>query len=1567
MWAGSEKRPAVGMADVQLTLDNGDGLLPVEYGVVELGRRLYRSGENDYLLNRQRVRLKDLVDLLDAGHLAENAFLFIGQGMVDQALALRPEERRPLFEEVAGVRRHERRRRRAEEQLVESEANLARVDDILAELRPQAKRLAQQAEQQANRHSAADDLAAAILASAHARWHAAGTRAAASVGAVAAARGVVDAAMAELLERERAIAAAGATLDGQVVAEAAARAGLDRARADRAALQLREGRHASELEAARRERASLEDARVAAAADVAGARQVLALPMAESATELEAELAAFDAEHRGRGLECRLGRRRCRPRMPRPFAGSRRRARRSSRPRGVAPPRQSALPAEERARATSAAQPRAAEAAAPRHAARRATPARRPTRSRHGRAREAAQVAMAAAESAARTRADLLAGARAAAAATVARHDDARRALEAADGGAFSRAARARGGRSIGDGLIIEPSFQRAVDAALAGLGRAHVLPRSEIAAIAADRGVAIATESIAAQPVRRGLRRFGGRGAPHPGLARVRAAGGPLAEAVRRDDSGAARRLLARVVWLPDAAACLDLQASLPAGWQAVARDGSLVVGDVATWLRPDGRGLHLQADVDRLGAAELGARRRGGQRGERAHAAADAALDRRSRGARERTGPRGGRRCRPTARRRSGAGGDGPGRRRRARGGVAGGAGSAIADRGTPAPRGRRRPSPDDAPTPRGAPSQPDRQAPPRLRAGTGASGGTPSRREALAAAGRDGSCRPSSSRSGGARGAEAAVALAERQLAYAAKTAGDLAEREARLATEREDLVALARRRGTRGRRGRGGPRRDRRDARPAERERLRAAETAVVEPARARPRRTGGQPDRRARRARGQARPRVAARGTARRAVGPRRGRPAAARPAIDTVEPDATAQPDDDLEPEVARAGPRRSPPLRGSARSQPPSRRRPARLATLRRRFHDLGAVNPFAADEYAEVRTRLDGLEGQRSDIQSAIEHTRALISELDTLVSEQFRRTFAALERAFDERFQQLFGGGFARLSLTDPQDLASTGIEITARPPGKKPQALAMLSGGERSLTAVALLFAMLEVRPVPFCVLDEVDAALDEANIGRFTDALRDLSRDHAVHRHHPQPGHDRGRRRDVRRHGRRRLGEPRDQPPAGRGDGARGSSRSANGRKRSPSGSTPGPSDGGRHAPRRARGRPSAQPGRVHVPPARPPRRRRLRGDLGGGRGEPDRRRRRRRARDDRGRSRPGEQPADGATAAVRRELAALLLPRDPHWQLAPARIGDGAPAVVLIVGVNGTGKTTTIGKLAAREAAAGRRIVLAAADTFRAAAVGAARGSGPTRAGADIVAHAAGADPAAVVFDALDAAVARHADVVLIDTAGRLHTKSNLMDELAKIRRVINRRLPGAEPETLLVLDATTGQNGLAQAVAFHESVTLTGIVLTKLDSTSRGGIVFAIEQTPRRARPLRRSRGAPRGPGRVRPAGVRRRPVRGRVVSTRLARQRRAPRPRRRPGGRARRLPGRQRAIRRADRADHARADTGHDGLRARDRRSGTRASSSPSIASRRPSTNAAAWSTCWSGWRTRARTRPS
>src|SRR5438552_6474407 len=202
IFGGSEHRAALGMADVTLVLDNSDGLLPVDFRVLELSRRLYRSGENDYLLNRQRVRLKDLIDLLDAAHLADNAFLFIGQGMVDQALAMRPEERRPLFEEVAGVRKHERRRRHAEQQLAEAELNLARVEDILAELRPQARRLAAQAQQQATRETAGEELASALLGAAHVRWHDAAGQASAAAARVARERAAADRAMAELQHAE---------------------------------------------------------------------------------------------------------------------------------------------------------------------------------------------------------------------------------------------------------------------------------------------------------------------------------------------------------------------------------------------------------------------------------------------------------------------------------------------------------------------------------------------------------------------------------------------------------------------------------------------------------------------------------------------------------------------------------------------------------------------------------------------------------------------------------------------------------------------------------------------------------------------------------------------------------------------------------------------------------------------------------------------------------------------------------------------------------------------------------------------------------------------------------------------------------------------------------------------------------------------------------------------------------------------------------------------------------------------------------------------------------------------
>ena len=171
-----------------------------------------------------------------------------------------------------------------------------------------------------------------------------------------------------------------------------------------------------------------------------------------------------------------------------------------------------------------------------------------------------------------------------------------------------------------------------------------------------------------------------------------------------------------------------------------------------------------------------------------------------------------------------------------------------------------------------------------------------------------------------------------------------------------------------------------------------------------------------------------------------------------------------------------------------------------------------------------------------------------------------------------------------------------------------------------------------------------------------------------------------------------------------------------------------------------------------------------------------------------------------------------------------------------SPSTVLVVGVNGAGKTTTIGKLAHRLQQEGRKVMLAAADTFRAAAAEQLSIWGE-RAGIPVIKHKEGADPGAVVFDALSAAKARAADVLIVDTAGRLHTKSNLMEELKKIKRIMSRELPGAPQEVLLVLDATTGQNALVQAKMFQEAVGVTGIVLTKLDGTAKGGIVFAISK----------------------------------------------------------------------------------------------------------------------------------
>ncbi len=226
----------------------------------------------------------------------------------------------------------------------------------------------------------------------------------------------------------------------------------------------------------------------------------------------------------------------------------------------------------------------------------------------------------------------------------------------------------------------------------------------------------------------------------------------------------------------------------------------------------------------------------------------------------------------------------------------------------------------------------------------------------------------------------------------------------------------------------------------------------------------------------------------------------------------------------------------------------------------------------------------------------------------------------------------------------------------------------------------------------------------------------------------------------------------------------------------------------------------------------------------------------------------------GIRDPEEALAALKEDLTDILdiEPRGKLWGGADGSRGPAPgirapsprPAVILVIGVNGTGKTTSIGKLAHIYKAEGKKVVLAAADTFRAAAIdqlkhwgerASASGGSASGGGVDVVAHQQGADPGAVVFDSLVAAEKRNADVVIIDTAGRLHTKFHLMEELRKVNRIIQRKFPDAPHEVLLVLDATTGQNGLPQAKYFTEAVGVTGILLAKLDGTAKGGVIFAV------------------------------------------------------------------------------------------------------------------------------------
>ncbi|HEU4672567.1 MAG TPA: chromosome segregation protein SMC [Candidatus Limnocylindrales bacterium] len=1108
IWAGSERRAAQGMADVTLVIDNADRLLPVDYGEIELGRRLYRSGENEYLLNRQRVRLRDLVDLLDAAHLADNAFLFIGQGMVDQALALRPEERRPLFEEVAGVRRHERRRRRAEEQLAESEVNLARVDDIIAELRPQARRLATQAEQQATRETAGEELARAVVLHAHARWHEAAARARTTADRRAAAERSAADAVRRLEAAEEAAAAIAVELDAGASGSSEREAAHDAARAALEAARLQDARLSAEGAALERDRERLAAERDAALAAALAERRALALPVPERDLEAEASLAEAD-----RGLAealAELGALRAAAR-----AGDEQRAavRRAAAARAVE--------IETARRRVADAERRAAEEAG---AAAAAEARRSELESEAARARAAADAALAAeaaaiADREARRAAAALADAVVAEATSAAAGDRERAASVAArlealtariaeeEARGIARAARRVGGRRVDEELVVESGLRAAVERVLGERARGYVVSRDAVAQVATERGQLVVADALAP------ARTAAGDEADRRGAAvRDRArelGGGDLSAAIRRDPLGAGLALVARAVWVPDLDAALRLQPSLPPGWLAVTRDGTALVDGVSVAVGAADDLLERRAEAGRLEAA-LGELR--AHVADRERALADAAA--RATDAQRALAEASARAAHASEARRAAEDAVRLAERNLEASVREASWHAAQAERLTAeAERARAglvdldsgRASDADVP---GSPDAPTGAADTDgLRAWEERAAALRERRDRIAARVAEHEATRRAAEAAKARAeTTAGIATARAQSADSqlveldarGRTLTDEAGRMTRELAVAEAAVAAARAAVD-----------EQRAADADARDRLRSAEAAVHrqrEAVRAADEALRGADvaDLEARLGLESLREAVLVDLAALGEIGLRalglepgddRGE---GRAGIDGGGDGVEGEGDlgdgerKALEAAVAAAAAGWA---ETSPATDPPS---DARLTTLRRRYHELGAGNPFAAEEYAEVRERLVALEGQARDLREAIGRTRRLIEELETMIAGQFAATFRALETTFDARFRHLFGGGFAKLSLTDPDDLGSTGVEIVARPPGKKPQALAMLSGGERALTAVALLFAMLEVRPVPFCVLDEVDAALDEANVGRFTEALRGLA-------------------------------------------------------------------------------------------------------------------------------------------------------------------------------------------------------------------------------------------------------------------------------------------------------------------------------------------------------------------------------------------------------------------------------------------------------------------------------------
>jgi chromosome segregation protein len=1039
IFGGSEQRKPQGMAEAILTLDNADGWLPIDYAEVSVGRRAYRSGDSEYLINGARARLRDVVELLGEGRLGANELVVVGQGTVDAALSLRPEERRQLFEEAAGVKALQVRRNEASVRLTRSLDNLTRVSDLIGELKPQVRRLALQAEHQ-QQHDTLGSRARALVLTSHRRREQAAREA---LGDARRRSAAADAALdayrsAEEAGRE-AIAAAEA---GYWEAEEAARAAADASQAAREAL-----------------------IRLEAGADAAAAREV------EHAAALAREEREL-GELRSVGTSLEDG-----------TAGDE-----------VDPALAAAADAERAWQATLAAVAEADDAlVAAEQAVAEARAAQSDSIAAHARAEEDAARLRARREHAQReheTAAAALASLRAAGEQAARQHDEAsRRAAEALDAlealGSDRDAAQANADATRLASIELEERLQ-ATRAELAALAEPHDaatrLGRRLSAAgwpplldaLEAPEGSWPAIEAVVGGELESAL--LWSEGDPTEQLGDARGAARLLAPdngtaGPERDSALAAvgaRRTLAEWIGLdggPDAfahtvvaddlAALLDGWRRLPAGWAAVTSDGDLA----------DARGVVLRGRGDPPGgaSARAHARRRelaaavadlenafaAAQR--EAHDAAQALREVRTVHLAAREAHDGAQRATRVAREELEATMASVDRE-----------GARVAQLATDLAE-----LPPEDPTER-----PETHAVDRLVGLQATADAARARRDDLARR-RDEAReawtltrRAAENIQARTAGAITERASREARIAQLAASLPDRRESLARIAAEREELAVP-----------------------------LEAARHAV---AGAEAARIAAEQDRAAQRVEVQRLERERGDGAhlssleresqAAAIEASRRDEALAALlrerelaleslPVMESdagqvqLEPEIDALDDEALESELRR----------------------------VRRTLGQIGSVNPFAVEEHRELAARLEDMTSQDTDLRAAIASTEELIATLDTEISEQFDAAFRSIGERFDEFCRLLFAGGSASLQMADEADGdAPGGIEIVVRPPGKRLQRLAMLSGGERALTGVALLFAMLTVNPVPFCILDEVDAALDEANIGRFADALRRLS-------------------------------------------------------------------------------------------------------------------------------------------------------------------------------------------------------------------------------------------------------------------------------------------------------------------------------------------------------------------------------------------------------------------------------------------------------------------------------------